>query len=60
MPAGMISRVALISFIDIVSWAIDFIYRVVEKFDGGNFDIFDALQLDRQNLTCQIVLKWMV
>ena len=25
-------------------------YRIVE-----NFDVFDAFQLDRQNLTCQIV-----
>ena len=25
------------------------------KFVGGNFDVFDAFQLDRQNLTRQIV-----
>ena len=30
-------------------------YRIVENFDGGNFDVFDAFQLDRQNLTRQIV-----
>ena len=32
-------------------------YHIVQIFDGGKFDVFDALQLDRQNLTCQIVLK---
>ena len=26
----------------------------MQNFDWGNFDIFDAFQLDRQNLTCQI------
>ena len=30
------------------------IYHIAQNFDGGNFDIFDAFQLDRQNLTCQI------
>ena len=30
------------------------IYRIAGEFDGGNFDIFDALRPDRQNLTCQI------
>ena len=24
------------------------------NFDGGNIDVFDAFQPDRQNLTCQI------
>ena len=26
----------------------------MENFDGGNFDVFDAFQPDRQNLTHQI------
>ena len=32
-------------------------YRIVQNFDGGggNFDVFDTFQLDRQNLTRQIV-----
>ena len=30
-------------------------YRIVQNFDGGNFDVFVAFQLDRQNLTHQIV-----
>ena len=30
-------------------------YRIAQNFDGGNIAIFDAFQLDRQNLTCQIV-----
>ena len=30
-------------------------YRIAQNFDGGNFDAFDAFQLDRQNLTRQIV-----
>ena len=31
-------------------------YRIVQNFDGGGeFDVFDAFQLDHQNLTCQIV-----
>ena len=30
------------------------IYRIAGNFDGGNFDIFDAFQPDRQNLTRQI------
>ena len=29
-------------------------YRIAGNFDGGNFDIFDALQPDCQNLTHQI------
>ena len=29
-------------------------YHIVQNFDGG-FDVFDAFQLDRQNLTNQIV-----
>ena len=35
----------------------DVIYHIAQNFDGGNFDIFDALQLDHQNLTHQIVKK---
>ena len=31
------------------------IYRIVQNFDGGNFDVFDVFRLDRQNLTHQIV-----
>ena len=33
------------------------LYHIAQNFDerGGNFDIFDAFQLDRQNLTNQIV-----
>ena len=31
------------------------IYRIAQNFDGGNFNIFDAFQLDRQCLTRQIV-----
>ena len=27
------------------------IYRRVQNFYGGKFDVFDAFQLDRQNLT---------
>ena len=27
-------------------------YRIAQKFDGGNFDVFDVFQLDRQNLNC--------
>ena len=27
--------------------------RIVQNFDGGNFDVFDAFHLDRQNLTRQ-------
>ena len=30
-------------------------YRIAENFYGGNFDIFDAFRLDRQNLTRQII-----
>ena len=30
-------------------------YRMAQNFDGGNFDVFDAFQLDGQNLTHQIV-----
>ena len=30
-------------------------YRIAQNCDGGNFDIFDTFQLDRQNLTCHIV-----
>ena len=34
-------------------------YHIVQNFDGGRgggeFDVFDAFQLDHQNLTCQIV-----
>ena len=30
-------------------------YRIAQYFDGGNFDVFDAFQLDRQYLTRQIV-----
>ena len=29
--------------------------RIAQNFNGGNFDVFDAFQLDRQNLTCQVV-----
>ena len=29
-------------------------YRIAGNFDGGNFDVFEAFQPDRQNLTCQI------
>ena len=29
-------------------------YRIVGNFDGGNIDVFDAIQPDRQNLTRQI------
>ena len=32
-------------------------YCIVQNFDGGNFDVFEAFELDRQNLTHQIVLK---
>ena len=31
------------------------LYRRAQNFDGGNFDVFDAFQLDRQYLTRQIV-----
>ena len=31
------------------------VYRIAQNFDGGNFDIFDTFQPDRQNLTCKIV-----
>ena len=31
------------------------IYRIVQNFDGGNFDVFVTFQLDHQNLTRQIV-----
>ena len=27
-------------------------YSIAQNFDGGNFDVFDIFQLDRQNLTC--------
>ena len=30
-------------------------YRIAQNFDGGNFDVFDVFQPDRQNLTRQIV-----
>ena len=29
-------------------------YRIAGNFDGGNFNVFDAFQPDRQNLTRQI------
>ena len=29
--------------------------RMVQNFAGGNFDVFDAFQLDHQNLTRQII-----
>ena len=32
-----------------------YIYCIAQNFDGGNFDVFDAFQLDCQNLTRQIV-----
>ena len=32
-------------------------YRIVQNLTGGNFDGFDALKLDRQNLTRQIVYE---
>ena len=32
-------------------------YCIAQNFDRGNFDVFDAFQLDRQNLTHQIVYK---
>ena len=35
----------------------EFYYHIVQNFDGGNFDVFDAFQQDRQNLTRQIVVK---
>ena len=28
-------------------------YRIAGNFDGGNIDVFDAIQPDRQNLTRQ-------
>ena len=34
-----------------------YVYRIVENFDGGKFDVFDAFQLDCQNLTHQIIEK---
>ena len=27
------------------------VYHIAQNFDGGNYDIFDAFQLDHQNLT---------
>ena len=30
-------------------------HHIAQNFDGGNFDVFDAFQLDRQNLMHQIV-----
>ena len=30
-------------------------YHIAQNFDGRNFDVFDAIQLDHQNLTHQIV-----
>ena len=30
-------------------------YHIAQNFYGGKFDVFDALQLDRQNLTHQII-----
>ena len=30
------------------------IYSIVQNFDGGNFDFFDAFQPDCQTLTCKI------
>ena len=34
-----------------------YVYRIAENFDGENFDVSDAFQLDRQNLTHQIIEK---
>ena len=28
-------------------------YRIAQNFDWGNFDVFDAFQLDHQNLSYQ-------
>ena len=31
-------------------------YCIVQNFNGGrHFDVFNAFQLDHQNLTCQII-----
>ena len=30
-------------------------YRIAQNFNGGNFDVFDAFQLDCKNLTHHIV-----
>ena len=37
-----------------ITWSTN--YRIAQNFDGG-FDVFDAFQLDRQNLTRQIIYK---
>ena len=34
-----------------------YMYRIVQNFDRGKLDVFDAFKLDRQNLTHQMVLK---
>ena len=33
------------------------VYCITQNFDRGNFDIFNVFELDRHNLTHQIVLK---
>ena len=33
------------------------VYCITQNSDRGNFDVFDVFELDRQNLTHQIVLK---
>ena len=33
------------------------VYHMAQNFEGGNYEIFDAFQLDHQNLTYKIVLK---
>ena len=43
------------SFSVLISKQLTVIYRIVQNFDGGNFDVFDAFQLDHQNLTHQTV-----
>ena len=40
--------VVLICYNRIYSW-----YRIAQKFDGRNFDVFDTFQPDSQNLTRQ-------
>ena len=52
-----IRMTAILGFIGLsISLLSVILYCIVQNFDGGrNFDIFDAFQLDRQNLTNQIV-----
>ena len=46
----MIEALCLVTYISTV-------YHIAQNFDGGNLDIFDVFELDRQNLTHQIVYK---